>query len=142
MPLDMLATAQTSLIGISNDNEFYSHHYLSEVFRGDIKGLLDDWQRSADDDADFIAPPLRLRNLHRDYFALREKLGRERSVRARIELQRDFFRRLLSALDYPCQPMDLKLEEGDELPVLGLIGQPGLAQLVLLGALDPDGEGN
>jgi len=24
-------------IGISNENTFYSHHYFSEVFQGDIK---------------------------------------------------------------------------------------------------------
>ena len=26
--------------GITNENEFYSHHYLSEVFSGDIKARL------------------------------------------------------------------------------------------------------
>ena len=32
-----------SWVGISNENEFYSKHYLSEVFSGDIKSLLDAW---------------------------------------------------------------------------------------------------
>jgi hypothetical protein len=29
--------------GIANENEFYSHHYLAEVFKGDIKSRLDAW---------------------------------------------------------------------------------------------------
>ncbi|MFT3801173.1 MAG: class I SAM-dependent DNA methyltransferase [Burkholderiaceae bacterium] len=29
--------------GINNENEFYSHHYLAEVFKGDIRDLLDAW---------------------------------------------------------------------------------------------------
>jgi hypothetical protein len=29
--------------GITNENEFYSHHYLAEVFKGDIKARLDAW---------------------------------------------------------------------------------------------------
>ena len=32
--------------GIANENEFYSHHYLAEVFKGDIKARLDAWEAS------------------------------------------------------------------------------------------------
>ena len=28
------------LTGISNDNEFYTHHYLSAILEGDIKDVL------------------------------------------------------------------------------------------------------
>ena len=31
------------LFGINNENDFYSHHYLSSVFEGDIRGVLDTW---------------------------------------------------------------------------------------------------
>ena len=34
-----------ALIGISNENEFYSHHYLSEIFGNDIRGVLDGWNQ-------------------------------------------------------------------------------------------------
>ena len=30
--------------GISNENEFYSHHYLAEVFKGDIKARIEAWE--------------------------------------------------------------------------------------------------
>ncbi|TPW95275.1 hypothetical protein FKN07_14250, partial [Proteus mirabilis] len=32
-----------ALVGIYNENDFYSHHYLSEVFVGDIRGVLEQW---------------------------------------------------------------------------------------------------
>lgn len=33
-------TVQT-FAGIANENEFYGHHYLSEVFKGDIRALIE-----------------------------------------------------------------------------------------------------
>ena len=35
--------AVQTFAGIANENEFYSHHYLAEVFKGDIKARLDAW---------------------------------------------------------------------------------------------------
>ena len=29
--------------GIVNETEFYSHHYLAEVFKGDIRERLEQW---------------------------------------------------------------------------------------------------
>jgi len=43
----MLSSVQT-FSGITNENEFYGHHYLSEVFQGDIKALIDRWQAAED----------------------------------------------------------------------------------------------
>ena len=30
--------------GINNENEFFSDHYLSEIFKGDIQQLLELWR--------------------------------------------------------------------------------------------------
>jgi len=35
--------AVQTFVGIANENEFYSHHYLSEVFKGDIRERLEQW---------------------------------------------------------------------------------------------------
>ena len=45
-----MSVAQTvqTFSGITNENEFYGHHYLSEVFQGDIKALIDRWQAAED----------------------------------------------------------------------------------------------
>ena len=42
------------LLGISNENEFYAAHYLSEVFAGDIKETLTAWQTQADADKEAL----------------------------------------------------------------------------------------
>lgn len=36
-----------NLTGIINENEFYSQHYMAEIFAGDsdVKGLLENWQQ-------------------------------------------------------------------------------------------------
>jgi hypothetical protein len=41
--MPVLDAVQT-FAGIANENEFYSHHYLAAVFKGDIKAKLDAWE--------------------------------------------------------------------------------------------------
>ena len=36
-----VADSVSTFAGLTNENEFYSHHYLAEVFKGDIKSLLE-----------------------------------------------------------------------------------------------------
>jgi len=35
--------AVQTFVGIVNENEFYSHHYLPEVFKSDIRERLEQW---------------------------------------------------------------------------------------------------
>ena len=44
----MPAAAETAatFAGIHNENEFYSHHYLSEVFAGDIRETVERWREA------------------------------------------------------------------------------------------------
>ena len=66
----------TSYVGISNENEFYSQHYLSEIFKGDIKAILEAWQAAErESEGETKAPFNRLKALHKDYFAIRDRLG-------------------------------------------------------------------
>ena len=44
----MPAATAAALTGIHNENEFYSHHYLSEIFSGDIRATVDRWREQAD----------------------------------------------------------------------------------------------
>lgn len=41
--MPVLEAVQT-FAGIANKNEFYSHHHLAEVFKGDIKARLETWE--------------------------------------------------------------------------------------------------
>ncbi len=88
------ATAAT-FAGIHNENEFYSHHYLSEIFTGDIKDTVKRWQEeatggrdvgastgSADANSRTATPPASLRALGSDYTRFREGFARRAGWRA------------------------------------------------------------
>ena len=130
--------------GIQNENEFYSHHYLSEVFANDIKSTIARWREGAEESSDGQRPPDQaLRALTRPYLQFRQHFDRERRHHARVQLQRQWFRQLLTALGYGFNPVNHLLDgaSGEEIPVLCTVGgQRGMAQLLVLGALDPTGE--
>ena len=134
----------TTFTGIQNENEFYSHHYLSEVFESDIKATTARWRESATESEKGQAPPDQaLRALARPYLRFRQQFSRERRHEARVNLQRDWFRQVLTALGYGFQPANHLLDDdtGEEVPVLDAVGiQQGTAQLLVLGAYDPEGE--
>lgn len=151
-------TAAT-FIGLTNENEFFSAHYLAEVFQGDFADTIKEWE-SQEEEAKAVAaesagqpdhrvgviaagyyvtttPHRALRNLNQSYFALRHKLKTERSAAERIRLQRDFFKDLTSVLGIPYQPDNREVAPNTELPVLSAMGD----QLWVLGALDANNEG-
>ncbi len=133
-----------TFLGINNENEFYSAHYLSEVFKGDIKETLDTWNKRAEEEEHYQPPFKRLSNLNREYFAMRERLGRERSAKQRTQMQRNFFKSLLAALDIPWAPANVIVGKDQELPVLSRLPNNGdneAAKFWVLGALDTDNEG-
>jgi hypothetical protein len=131
-----IAETAATYVGISNENEFYSHHYLSQIFKGDIKEILERWRLAEEELGD--KPPFhRLRLLARDYFAISDRLSRERSAKGRIALQREFFEKLLPVLGYDWQPANLNLSDGSEIPVLSQAALPGKPPVLLaLGAFD------
>jgi uncharacterized protein with HEPN domain len=133
-------TAAT-FIGLTNDNEFFSAHYLAEVFQGDFADTIKDWdareEQAKEAGAEYTTPHRALRNLNQGYFALRHKLKTERSAAERIRLQRDFFKDLLGTLGIPYQPENRTIAPNTELPVLSTLGD----QLWVLGALDANNEG-
>lgn len=134
----------TSYIGIQNENEFYSHHYLSEVFAGDIKETTSRWRESQTDDSEKQdSPDQSLRKLSRPYRQFRQNFRLERRHKERVELQREWFRQILVALGYEFKPHNHALDNGskDEIPALCAVGgQGGPAHLLVLGAFDPTGE--
>ena len=71
--------AVQTFAGITNENEFYSHHYLAEVFKGDIKARLEAWEAEEalhpGQDA-HRAPHKRLQAWAQKWFALRSQVQR------------------------------------------------------------------
>ena len=134
-----------AFVGIHNENEFYSHHYLSEIFSRDIGETIEGWRKGA---ADEDKPPYeRLRALAGEYRRRRADYQRERRPESRLKLQRDWLRKVLHLLGHGWHPGDHHLDDGNPLPALGADGfrdgvRDGWAQLFVLDALDTEGEGD
>ena len=130
-------------VGIQNENEFYSHHYLAELLAGDIQGTAARWRETATESEGGASPPDQaLRALARPYLRFRQQFDHERRHRVRIDLQRAWFRQLLDVLGYEVQPDHYRPSEADdEIPVLCVRGlHRGAPQLLVLGAYDPLGD--
>ncbi len=118
--------------GIANENEFYSHHYLAEVFKGDIKARLDAWEAAESehpgDDA-FRAPFKRLQAWAQKWFSLRGQVARGHDDAERWQLFTQLQAGLLQALGYatpPRAPAVHELVPGLPVP-LWQLQQPRLA---------------
>ncbi|MEX8501152.1 class I SAM-dependent DNA methyltransferase [Leptothrix ochracea] len=90
--------------GIANENEFYSHHYLAEVFKGDIKARLDAWEAGEAEhpgDDNWRAPHKRVQAWAHRWFSLRGQVQRGASDAERWQLFSQLQAGLLQALGYP-----------------------------------------
>ena len=136
-----------TFLGIHNENEFYSAHYLAEVFQGDIKDIIQRWQQQSDDDKaaekpqPFVPPYQRLKDIARGYFAMREQSQRERQPQKAIALQREFFAAFLQALNLPNTASNQIVGQDLEVPVLSVYPNAEQPQVWVLGALDTEKEG-
>ncbi|MDN3918728.1 class I SAM-dependent DNA methyltransferase [Roseateles violae] len=140
--MPVLEAVQT-FAGITNENEFYSHHYLAEVFKNDVKERLDAWDaaeaKHAGDDA-HRAPPKRLQSWAQRWFALRGQVQRAHEPNERWHAFAQMQSGLLQALGYPSAPKELATEEfvtGSPLPVWQVQGQ----RLAIIPAYQPGAEG-
>ena len=131
-----------SFAGIANENEFYSHHYLAEVFKGDIKDRLATWDAAEDEhsgDEDYRAPHKRLQSWAQRWFSLRGQLPRGSSDTERWQLFTQLQAGLLQALGYPAPGKLPQLHEfvsGMPLPAWFLQAP----RLVLIPAYQPGAE--
>jgi len=100
------------LTGIENANDFYSQHYLDEVLENDLKDLFARWQEQGS-----ASPAARLKSMAGEYFRLRDRSLKARTLADRVALLNELAEQLLNALGYDLQPETVTFEAG-ELPVL------------------------
>lgn len=147
--MPVLEAVQT-FAGITNENEFYSHHYLAEVFKGDIKARLDAWEATEvqhpGDDA-HRAPHKRLQAWAQRWFALRGQVQRSHEPNERWAAFVHIQTGLLQALGYQAAPRTASLHElapGLPVPMWELLGhQAGSGQahrLAIIPAYQPSRE--
>lgn len=126
--------------GITNENEFYSEHYLADIFESNISEVLERWKQQASD-GDRDAPWTALRR--RGYAHLREieQLEGQRTVdpTAYVEAARALNVPLLSILGYQAAPRRHLLPDDCEIPLLAELNTPdGHPHLWVIEALSLD----
>ncbi|AXE34649.1 class I SAM-dependent DNA methyltransferase [Chromobacterium phragmitis] len=139
--MPVLDAVQT-FAGIANENEFYSHHYLAEVFKGDIKDRLDAWEAEEaahPSDEAYRAPFKRLQGWAQKWFGLRSQLQRAGDAAERWQLFTQLQSGLLQSLGYNApgkQPAVHELVPGQPIP----FWQLQLPQLAIIPAYQPGAE--
>ncbi|KGG92291.1 MULTISPECIES: hypothetical protein [Comamonas] len=137
----VLEAVQT-FAGIANENEFYSHHYLSEVFKGDIKDRLAAWdteEAQHPGDEAHRAPAKRLQGWAQRWFSLRNQVQRGKDENERWHSFVQMQTGLLQALGYAQPPRSCTLHEfsiGLPVPLWHLQGQ----RLAIIPAYQPSRE--
>ncbi len=124
-------------IGITNENDFYSQHYLAEIFQGDVRGVIDAWQQQEDEAREqararnekepaWRTPWARLNSLARDWLQHLDESEKQRDRLERTRQGRALILELLQLLQLPAQPQRLALDQPPhtELPLLGELNAP------------------
>lgn len=127
------------LTGVTNENEFFTHHYISAILENDLKGLFEKW---SEQDEEQKPPYVLLRRLRKDYFVMRNQWEKGKASNELLKLQRPFIKTILEALDYEYNPDVKELDSGALIPILSEIKRPnGAPELWILEALDKAKEG-
>jgi len=124
-------------IGITNENEFYSQHYLSEIFTGDVRGVLEAWANQESESREtareqnlkepgYRAPYNRLNAHWREALNQLDGIQRPQPPSERLAKGRALIRQLLNIFDLPYQATRQPLGGNDdlELPLLGELRTP------------------
>jgi hypothetical protein len=141
-----MSVAQTvqSFTGIANENEFYGHHYLAEVFKGDIRALIESWQATEDAgkaSAETRSPFKRLGGLGGKWFAGLAIQSRLNDDAERLQAHLQMHAPLLEALGYKLDPKQIELHGGMPVPIWAAYGEPHQApQLLIIPAYQPGRE--
>lgn len=115
-----------ALVGIYNENEFYSNHYLGEVFTSDIRDVLESWikqervalEQDKDPEQGYRAPWEQLKSLATGFFRKLTEHEKQRQIPQRLADQRSRWQPLLKALGYELNPHIQMLDDDTPLPVL------------------------
>lgn len=122
-----------NLVGIYNENDFYSHHYLTSVFESDIRGVMEQWESKETDarefekkeralgrevEQGFRSPYSKLSSYAGSYFKQLNEHSRERELEKRLQQQRRRWTNILSPLGYQLKQSFVELDSGLKLPLL------------------------
>lgn len=145
-----------ALVGIINENEFYSNHYLAEVFVNDIRDAVEPWleqenaareqERLAKEQGKtpvtgYRAPWNQLQSLATGFFRQLADHEKQRQLTQRLQDQRSRWQPLLQSLGYELSPCLQTLDDNTQLPLLArYLSADGSPWLWLVEAHDGEDE--
>jgi hypothetical protein len=122
------------LTGISNVNEFYSHHYLDALLETDLKGLLSRWDQ-AEKEESRLPPFKKLSRCSDDFYKVKARVAATATIEDRFTETHAINVKLAEALGYPYQANEYELIENDQaVPVLASLARDGNPYLWLVEA--------
>ncbi len=131
--------AGSNFAGITNENEFYGHHYLAEVFSGDIRERLAAWESAEvaleagpDEPTAQRAPHRQLAGLGARWLRDRERLRHVRDAAAWTEGFIALQTPLLHALGYRVEPSIATMVDGHPLRVWQRLDRGSSGPLLLV----------
>ena len=122
-----------NLVGIYNENDFYSHHYLTSVFESDIRGVMEQWANKETEarefekkeralgrevEQGFRSPYSKLSSYAGSYFKQLNEHSREKELEKRLQQQRRRWTNILSPLGYQLKQSFVELDSGLKLPLM------------------------
>ncbi|MDM8536622.1 hypothetical protein QUF70_07710 [Desulfobacterales bacterium HSG17] len=108
------------ITGITNENEFYTHHYLSAILENDLKDVFSKWKQQEADHG-VLQPFVKLRSLRKNFFVKQRLLEKERQADRRLNIQKELTAQILDALGYEYQPVLIDLDNNYSIPLAGEI---------------------
>lgn len=110
-----------NLVGIVNENEFYTNHYLSEIFEGDIKEQITSWQEKETESDTYTTPFKKLRGIGPKYLELLKDLSKKSNkTEEKIKASRTFYKTFLNTLGYEYAHSTKELDEFS-IPLMGKV---------------------
>jgi len=101
-----------NLVGITNENEFYTNHYLNEIFEGDIKEQITSWQIQENESEVYKTPFKKLRGVGPLYLELlKELLKKHNTTKEKLQASREFYKTFLDIFAYKFSYTTVELEE-------------------------------
>lgn len=130
------------LTGITNQNEYYTNHYLSSIFEENASDTISKWRAEAKDNENVRTPWALLRDAARQYYPIHDRFLRSKfdtQTLANIRTLADIY---LSALGYPeAEPEFVDIDDNIKVPVyLELKKTNGVPALWVLLATSEDKE--
>lgn len=110
-----------NLVGIVNENEFYTNHYLNEIFEGDIKEQITSWQEKENESDSYTTPFKKLRGIGPRYLELLKDLSKKSNNTVdKLQASRTFYKTFLDTLGYDYAYSTKELDEFS-IPLIGKV---------------------